>query len=519
MAAVLVLAGCSAEDASPGPDDSDSTASHSSSSGTGEGSTTTAVAGDLVETTFPTKQGRPLSEPPVIRSTSGVLRTTFTIKPTTYDVAGHQVTGLSYAGQFFGPTLRVKPGDLIVMKVLNRFGQPTNMHTHGVHTSPIGISDNVLRVMDAGTDSRVRIRIPRDIAPGTYWYHAHLHGLTESQVFGGLAGALIVDGIDPLLPKRLRGLTERLVALKDLQIDQDNRILSDDINSDAPTTRTVNGQVNPVIRARPGRPELWRIANMSADIWYRLELDGAKWTVIGEDANPRAVTTDDAELLMPPGKRFDVLVTFPKADTYRLRTLPLDTGPEGDEYPERVLATVVADGPAVRTPAMPASLVPRPALEDAPIAQERQVIFSEEAHGDVFKTFINGEQFTEGTTMFTPKLGTVEEWTITNTSHEEHPFHIHVNDFQVISVNGKPQPDRGLQDIVPLPVGGQVVIRMRFENFLGRYVFHCHILDHEDAGMMAMIDVTKNGLPEPADDNGGKPNDVPTAMPEMDHSS
>jgi len=91
------------------------------------------------------------------------------------------------------------------------------------------------------------------------------------------------------------------------------------------------------------------------------------------------------------------------------------------------------------------------------------------------------------------KLNTNEEWVIRNTSQEQHPFHIHTNDFQVMSINNKPYPARGLQDTVPLPVGGAVRIRMRFRNFVGAYVYHCHILGHEDAGMMGIVDVTRSG--------------------------
>ena len=91
------------------------------------------------------------------------------------------------------------------------------------------------------------------------------------------------------------------------------------------------------------------------------------------------------------------------------------------------------------------------------------------------------------------KLGTTEEWVIRNVAREQHPFHIHVNDFQVLSVDGKPYQARSLQDIVPLPVRGVVRIRMRFRNFLGAYVYHCHILAHEDAGMMGIVDVTRTG--------------------------
>ena len=133
-------------------------------------------------------------------------------------------------------------------------------------------------------------------------------------------------------------------------------------------------------------------------------------------------------------------------------------------------------------------------LSNDPIAVHRNVVFSENNQG----FYINGEKFDPNRVTFSPKIGTTEEWTIHNVTKEEHPFHIHVNDLQVMSINGKKVAPASLRDTQPLPVGGTVVIRMRFTQFLGRYVFHCHILAHEDGGMMAVIDVTKDGKPSPA---------------------
>ena len=493
VVAVLLLGAtaCSSSDSSSGSD----TSTSSTSTTTPVDSTTTEDAGPVVETTFSTVQGQPFSEPPVLTSEGGVLETTFDVAPTTFEVAGQQVEGMSYAGQFLGPTLLVEPGDSIRIDLQNRLDDETNFHTHGVHTSPIGISDNVLRVMDPGSDNPIEIQIPVDVAPGTYWYHAHLHGLTEPQVFSGLAGALVIDGLTPRLPVGLQDVPEHLIGLKDLQLDDQHRIVTENIDSNAPTTRTVNGLVNPVLDAQPGGAQLLRLANMSADIWYRLKMDGTQFTVLAEDANPVSVVTQADELLLPPGKRFDVLVRWDEAGTYRLRTLEYQTGPAGDDYPERVLATVKVAGDPVEAVPWPTTMGNAPDLQDAEVAVERQVEFSEDTSTNQF--FINGQQFDMDTVMFTPQLGTVEEWTITNTADEEHPFHIHVNDFQVMSVNGEAQPGYGLQDVVRLPAKGEVVIRMRFTDFLGKYVFHCHILAHEDNGMMAIVDITEDGQPAP----------------------
>jgi FtsP/CotA-like multicopper oxidase with cupredoxin domain len=179
-----------------------------------------------------------------------------------------------------------------------------------------------------------------------------------------------------------------------------------------------------------------------------------------------------------------------------LVTLPYQTGPDGDSYPLRTLATVKVEGDPVPAKALPTSLAPTPDLENAEIAQRREVVFSEKESESKF--FINGKQFEMGSVAFYPKLGTTEEWTIQNVTNEEHPFHIHVNDFQVMSVNGVAIPPLSLQDVVRLPAKGTVVIRIPFTDYLGKFVFHCHILAHEDHGMMAVVDVTENGGPPPA---------------------
>jgi suppressor of ftsI len=439
---------------------------------------------------FAAQEGRPFDEPAVLRSHHGRLTTTFTVEEGRFTVAGVRVRGKSFRGTFIGPTLRVRPGDTIELRLLNRLGEPTNLHEHGFHVSPIGISDNVLRTMPAGSDNAVRLRLPRDMAPGTYWYHAHLHGMVEEQVFSGLAGVIVVEGLTERLPPPLRHIPDRIVALKDLQV-RDGAIVDQNIDSAAPTTRTVNGLVDPVLHARTNRTQLLRLANISADIWYRLHLDGSRFSVIAEDANPVGRVWTAGELLLPPGKRYDVLVRWPRPGTYRLRTLRYSTGPAGDTYPARRLATIHVAGEAVAEVPWPRSMGPLPRYDRDRVRRVRRLTFSENAAGTAF--FIDGRRFDASHIDEVVKLGTNEEWVIRNVSREQHPFHIHVNDFQVVSIDGRPYRARGLQDTVPLPAGGEVRIRMRFRTFLGAYVYHCHILAHEDGGMMGIVDVTRTG--------------------------
>lgn len=485
-AAVLVgaaVAGCS----SGGGSDTPTGSSSPSASPTASPSPTPQD----VPTTFPVQQHQPFSAPPELFSKDGVLETTFTVQKQTFQVGGTEVKGFAYEGAFIGPTLRVRPGDTVKIHLRNKLDEPTNLHSHGVFVSPIGISDNVLRTMQVNSDNDFVLNLPTDLDPGTYWYHSHLHGRTEAQVFAGLAGLFVVDGLQERLPAELRDVPDLVVALKDLQV-KDGAIVTENIDSNAPTTRTVNGLVDPVITARTNQTTMLRLANISADIWYRLKLDGAQFHVLAEDANPVADVWTADELILPPGKRYDVLVRWPEAGSYSLRTLEYSNGPEGDDYPERVLATVNVSGDPVPDVAWPTSVGPVSELVGATVDRTREFVFSENTTTNQF--YINNQQFDITKVNVAAKLGAVEEWTLKNVSGEAHPFHIHVNDFIVTSINGKPYSPRSEQDIVALPPKGVVKIRMKYNRFLGTYVFHCHILAHEDNGMMMIVDVSKDGV-------------------------
>ena len=147
-----------------------------------------------------------------------------------------------------------------------------------------------------------------------------------------------VDGLQDRLPAQLQNVPDLVMTLKDLQV-KDGAIVRNSIDSNAPTTRTGNGQVDPMLAAQTNQTQLLRLANIGADIWYRLRLASAQFRVIAEDANPVAEVWTADELVLPPGKRYDVLVRWPTPGTYALETLPYNTGPDGDNYPQRRLAT------------------------------------------------------------------------------------------------------------------------------------------------------------------------------------
>jgi FtsP/CotA-like multicopper oxidase with cupredoxin domain len=249
----------------------------------------------------------------------------------------------------------------------------------------------------------------------------------------------------------------------------------------------VNGQTKPAIDIAPGETQRWRIVNASVFTFMNLSLEGHVLHQIAADGNPlRAVRSRDA-IVMAPGERVEVLVQGGPAGQYALRSLPWGQDLEfqaQDEYP---IATLISSGPEQQPAPLPADLLPFEDLRDVAIDRRREVVFSETL--SPFRLYIDGRQFDHDRVDQTVWLGATEEWRLVNTSPDTHPFHIHVNDFQVISVNGEPVEPHSWEDTFPIDAFGEIVIRSRFLDFTGKTVYHCHILDHEDKGMMGIVEI------------------------------
>jgi FtsP/CotA-like multicopper oxidase with cupredoxin domain len=299
-----------------------------------------------------------------------------------------------------------------------------------------------------------------------------------------MSGALIVEGLLDPFPA-LRDVPEHVLLLKDAQIG-DGEIVRRGIGDDA--MRTVNGTLNPTITLHPGETQLWRIGNVGADMYYLLTLDGHRFYEVARDGRRLSRLVPERQLLLEPGARAEVLVQAAGPGTYALRTAGFDTGPQGNHYPGAVLATVRVEGAAVPPLALPKQLLPVADLRRH-ITDRRTIVFSESADGDTF--FVDGRTFDPNRTDTRVTLGAIEEWTIRNESGELHDFHIHQTHVQVTEVNGVPQRFDGYQDIVNVPVHGEVKVIVPFTDptIVGRFVYHCHLLSHEDKGMMATIEV------------------------------
>jgi suppressor of ftsI len=429
-----------------------------------------------------------------------------TISEQEHTVGGLRVQSLVYNGDYAAPVLKIRPGSTINLRLRNlAMHQPSNVHTHGMNVSPKGNSDNIFVQVEPENCFDYSIKVSEDQDYGLNWYHSHMMGLSETQVFNGLSGGLLVEGIGSALPF-LKGMKERIMILKDIQAEPNGTVTTPDYSK--PTVRTINGVYQPTISIRPGETQFWRVGNMGANLFYQLSIDGHQMVEIVRDGNIRTTPLHHNSLILPPGARTEFLITGGAPGTYKFRTLKVNTGPDGDPTPEEVLATVVVEGSAATPVNPPAQLASRPDLRQSALTGTRRIVFSE--NNDAGQFFINGKLYSPSRDDVSVPLGSVEKWELVNNSRELHTFHIHTTDFQVVAKNGAPVSFAGYQDTVDIDVNGSTTIIVPFtkRSQIGRFVFHCHILEHEDGGMMQNIVVYDPADPSSVGDDRmlqGKP--------------
>ncbi|MCW2951593.1 MAG: hypothetical protein JWQ48_763 [Conexibacter sp.] len=437
-------------------------------------------------------------EPPLRYSRGGLLETSMraSIGPVTMD--GRRTIAMNYEGSYPGPTLVVCAGDRMIVHFKNDLPDPTNLHTHGFHISPSGNQDNVYLDIKPGQRFTYRYQIPLDNPPGAYWYHPHHHMYVEPQIFGGLAGAIVEEGGLDRLPS-LRHVPQRWMMIESSEV-RDGKVLpvADSVEADTPLR--VNGVVNPTVKIRPGQLQRWRIFNANDNRIVVLHLAGQNLQVLAEDGNtlPRAKSVGD--LMIAPGSRREVLVRGGPPGSYPLKAKPFAQFPGGEQpknggpTPNQTVLTVRSAGKrAAVEPAAPHGALSHPVdLRRAHVDRRRKIVFNETPlPGDNTAFTFNGMTF-DPNRVLTMKLNSLEEWTLVNANTEWHTFHIHVNDFQVISVAGRRVPYIDYEDNVAIPPNSSVVIRMRPTDFTGKFVFHCHVTFHEDHGMMAAVQVVRD---------------------------
>lgn len=447
-----------------------------------------------------------------------------------YD-AQEEHNALFFNGKAVPPTIRVLPGRAINVEYVNNLpvhssercaldqcANHSNLHFHGLHVSPKSPQDDVLTMMATpGERLSYRVEIPLYAAPGLYWYHTHAHGESARQALDGMSGAIIVEGIDRYYPQ-VREMRERVFVLRGYDIEgakpevrhqlfqqvsvPANRCGTAPDNEGPERIFTLNGEIRPQIPINPGERQFWRIVNASPDRYADLAIDGQQMEIIALDGMPLSYhnrgrqTLKVDHILLAPGGRVEAIVTGPPAEAHAmLSTRCVDTGADGDVNSAMVIADLVSnslmDSPAPKTVSMTDAPIykefSRRQLEKlAASAPDFTVVFTEDKKG----FYINGKQFSmDSAPMLTVRTGSLQHWRIVNDTHELHPFHIHQVHFLAYAINGVHQDTPEWLDTVNVSYNGTVDLIMDFTDPIirGISVFHCHLLNHEDKGMMAKI--------------------------------
>ncbi len=531
-----------------------------------------------------------MPEPPELKSVAGVLDADLAI----YDYRTLDGTPrycyLTPDGHE-APTLRVRPGDLVVLRLTNRLVEldagagesgmahhhhtgagagadsnpctsgamtatSTNLHFHGMTLPPVCHQDEVLKtsIQPGDPPFEYRFQVPQNEPPGLYWYHPHIHGFSSKQVTGGASGAMIIEGLERAIPE-VAGLPERVLVIRDLNLmhpdappstsepvvprpilDPDGDVANNNTGFGKPARDlSVNFVPAPYpdytparILMRPRERQLWRVLNASAITYVHLSLlydkvaqnlgvvalDGVPVNQ-GDASAPHVKSVD--HLVVPPGSRAEFIIEGPPVGVNGLLiSRVINTGQDGENDPNRALASVEASPnapeprsrlPKVSVPLPPAAL---PWVGSVTPVRTRKLYFSERRSDPanpnsptLFFITVDGQTPTQfdpasPTPNIIVKHGDVEDWIIENRSLELHAFHIHQLHFQLREWFGMEVNEPFLRDTVSVPFFDNhmtsypsVRVRMDFRdpNTVGTFLYHCHLLEHEDGGMMGIIRV------------------------------
>jgi FtsP/CotA-like multicopper oxidase with cupredoxin domain len=471
--------------------------------------------------------------------------------------APKRVRTYTFDGVVPGYTWELKPGDLLSVDMRNRLpplphsemtmSRPhdwttTNLHTHGLHVSPSGNADNIFLSIPPGHHQRYEIPIPDDHPAGLFWYHPHNHGAVTQQVRAGMAGMIIVRGDLDQVPE-VRAATEQVLVLQSIELGADYKLLDPIPN---PTKEqaffprqnvlyTVNGRLTPTITMYPGEVQRWRLLNAAEGKFLSLALRDHDLHVLAWDGLTLSEPDDVELVMMSAGNRVELLVKAGKPGTYDLWLTP-----GSSQKPN--IPGMPPSAPQVKTQAdlfcdlMPgAAMTAMPGLQDQPpelqprsiltlqvrgsgpemslpsslpawdppmlpIARQRFFEFTvaRDAMNEFLSFGIDGYPFDPKREPYRVKLNTAEEWTLVNACDTKlmehaHVYHIHVNPFKIIAMNGKMLSTPLWRDTYVLTKlsGDTITFVSNFTDFTGKFVEHCHVIAHEDLGMMSSVEVVE----------------------------
>lgn len=429
-----------------------------------------------VDSAAPETEARSLTEPAV--------RILLEARPTSWEAApGITIAGYGYNGQVPGPVIEAKQGEPIEIVFTNNLPEPTLIHWHGLRVpAAMDGTQATQRPVAPGETFTYRFTPPD---AGTFWYHPHLN--ETEQLEKGLYGAFIVRGEDEPIVDR-----EQILVFDDVDADKKGRLAKfggfrqrhDGREGDI---RLINGKAEPTLAIAAGQVERWRIINSSSARYIKLSLGGTPFRIIGTDGGLIEAPVETTEVLLPTADRVDILVgPLEEGQTLSidsLRYLRSTIRMRGRES----FGTLVVGPRKASIASIPERLRTIEPLADANAVADREVKFSvglSLRRGMDF--LVNGEMHHTDKPV---KLGELQVWDVVNASLMDHPFHLHGYFFQVLSINGKKPAFRSWEDVVNLPPRSTVKIAWLPDDRKGRWMYHCHILEHHEAGMMGHFEI------------------------------
>jgi FtsP/CotA-like multicopper oxidase with cupredoxin domain len=402
----------------------------------------------------------------------------------------------SFGGKLPGPEIRVRRGDRVIVHFTNALPEDTTIHWHGLRIPNAmdgvpGITQDPVKPGETFTYDFV---VPD---AGTFWYHPHVR--SAAQVGFGMYGSFIVE--DPDEPADLGD--ELTLVLSDISLDEQGKLLpadsgsrTDDVFGREGNVLLVNGKVEPILRARSGRRQRWRLLNAARTRYFELALEGQRFTRFAGDCGMSEHSVEMSTLVITPGERMEVVFdpdVAPKS-TLKVMAIPTDRG----------FGSTIGRTPL---PLFSIEIDPASSYAEAALPSLGRVI--EPMDMTIAKTVpldmslgldalgytvlgINGVSHADAPPL-TATIGETQLWKISDSTGFAHPFHLHGYSFQVLATNGKPPAVREWKDTVNIPAKGNTDIAVRFDDRPGTWMLHCHILDHADLGMMTSIQVTEPG--------------------------
>jgi len=483
----------------------------------------------------------PLLIPPVetgtlVQEEGGLQRRHFELnlqKGSTRFLPDVDTATLGINGNYLGPTLRMRRGDIIDIQVNNRIGEESVLHWHGLHVPPRFDGGPMQSIVDGGSWNPV-FDIRQQAA--TLWYHSHAMHNTGPQVYRGLAGMLIVDDdvSDALdLPSRY-GVDDIPLILRDKRFDREGQFdyksrFIDSMIGQHGDVMMVNGTIAPFFEATTDKLRLRLLNGSNARMYNLVFQDGREFLQIASDGGLLDKPVKLSRLLLLPGERAELILDLSDGKPAVLRSqasenhFPVFGGAfsQGMQQMHSEEFDIIEFRPKARLerlPPIPEKLATLPAIDASIAAKTRRMVLNmgygsrggsstgpgwglRNGWGGGFGggfVGINGRAMTMSYINERVRLGDTEIWEINNRTPMIHPFHIHGNQFRVLDRNGEPPPaqEMGFKDTVHVHGGETVRVLVTFKDFAddkATFMYHCHMLEHEDKGMMGQFLVTETG--------------------------